>query len=191
MSYNSPVMRLWLQNKKITNEKQPQAGFTIVELLLVIVVIAILAAIVIATYNSVIGKSHDSAIKTDLSNIAKKIKLYEADNGVYPTGSAQLTTLDIKVSKDSYGSHYVSGGNNYNLVYCRMPAAAPTKFALVGFSKSGKGFMYSANGTLTEYTGAKTGSGAICTTAGVSMAGNAPERDWFYDINNWQSFVGS
>lgn len=166
-------------------------GFTIVELLLVVVVIGILAAIVISAYTGVSAQAHDTAVKTDLSNIVKKLEMYRAENDVYPAGSAQLAGLDIKVSKGSYGSHYMSGENAYNLVYCRMPANNPTNFALVAFSHSGKGFMYSADGNLTDYTGPRGGSASICTAAGVPMAGTIPERDWFYDASNWQSYVGS
>lgn len=119
-----------------------QTGFTIVELLIVIVVIGILAAITVVAYNGIQGRANDMAIQSDLQSIAKKIELYRVDAGVYPAGAAQLTSLALKASKNAYGNHMTTGGFDYNLVYCRMPAAAPTDYALVAFSKSGARFKY-------------------------------------------------
>lgn len=170
--------------------QQKQIGFTIVELLIVIVVIGILAAITVVAYNGVQGRANDAAIQSDLQNISKKLELYKIDFGVYPAGSAQLTTLGLKASKNAYGNHMISGGQNYNLVYCRMPAAAPTDYALVAFSKSGARFKYVNGQGLSVYAGSFAGSAGICTDAGIPMAGAAAERDWFYDFSAWQSYVG-
>lgn len=170
--------------------KRKQTGFTIVELLIVIVVIGILATIAIVAYNGVQGRANDTAIRSDLQNISKKLEMYKADNGVYPAGAAQLTPLELKASKGAYGNHMVSGGADYNLVYCRMPAAAPTDYALVAFSKSGARFKYTNTTGYSIYTGGMAGSAGICTDAGIPMAGGATERDWFYEASNWRTFIG-
>jgi len=47
-------------------------GFTIVELLIVVVVIAILAAITIVSYNGITNKANDTAIQNDLDTLRKK-----------------------------------------------------------------------------------------------------------------------
>jgi prepilin-type N-terminal cleavage/methylation domain-containing protein len=60
------------------------SGFTIVELLIVIVVIAILAAISIVAYNGIQERARFSAMRSDLSSLNKAIQLYYADNGTYP-----------------------------------------------------------------------------------------------------------
>lgn len=165
-----------------------QTGFTIVELLIVIVVIGILAAISIVAYNGVQNRANDTAVQSDLTNIAKKIRLFEADAGYYPAGSAQLATLGLKVSKSAY-THYFNGTSYYNIVYCRMPAVNPTQFAIVAYGKSGKNFQYSASGQLSEFSGSPTGSATACAAAGVTLAtGN--ERDWLFDNNAWQYYVG-
>lgn len=61
-----------------------QTGFTIVELLIVIVVIAILAAITIVAFNGVQTRARDSERIQKINNIAKAIELYKIDNGRYP-----------------------------------------------------------------------------------------------------------
>lgn len=162
-------------------------GFTIVELLIVIVVIGILAAITVVAYNGVQNRAYDTTVQSDLSSIANKVKLYEADNGYLPAGSAQLATLQLKVSKNAYAPYY-NGTAYYNIVYCRMPAVNPTQFAIVAYGKSGKNFQYSASGQLSEFSGAPTGSATACAAAGVPLS-NGSERDWFYDNNAWQYYV--
>lgn len=166
-------------------------GFTIVELLIVIVVIGILAAIVVVAYRGIQDRAYDTSVQNDLANIAKKIKMYNVENGVYPAGNTQLATLDIKVNKSAFGSHFDNGTSTYNLLYCRIPASAPTGFALVAYSRTGKGFQYSSGGQLGEYTGPKTGTGPMCTSAGIATSGAVSDRDWFYYLGNWQtSYVG-
>lgn len=68
---------MWAKNK--------QSGFTIVELLIVIVVIGILAAITIAAYNGAQQRGRDAQRKSDVATIAKALELYYADNGSYPS----------------------------------------------------------------------------------------------------------
>ncbi len=59
-------------------------GFTIVELLIVIVVIGILAAISIVAYNGVQARARDSERKSELSVIDRYVKMYVAENGTVP-----------------------------------------------------------------------------------------------------------
>jgi prepilin-type N-terminal cleavage/methylation domain-containing protein len=62
----------WAKNKK---------GFTIVELLIVIVVIAILAAITIVAFNGVQKRAQSSAVQSSLSQATKKVLAYAITNG--------------------------------------------------------------------------------------------------------------
>ena len=60
------------------------SGFTIVELLIVIVVIAILAAVSIVAYNGVQARTQQSVASSGASDAARKIALYHAENSQYP-----------------------------------------------------------------------------------------------------------
>lgn len=66
-------------------------GFTIVELLIVIVVIAILASITVVAFNGVQQRGKDSQRKSDITAITKALELYYIDNGRYPAGSGSTT----------------------------------------------------------------------------------------------------
>ncbi len=66
-------------------KKAAAKGFTIVELLIVIVVIGILAALVIVTYNGIQQKARDTERKTDINALHGQLEPYQAQNGKYPT----------------------------------------------------------------------------------------------------------
>ena len=75
------VVMQWAQRK--------QTGFTIVELLIVIVVIAILAAITIVAYNGIRQSATKSALASALSQTSRQIMAYAAKNAdQYPSSLA-------------------------------------------------------------------------------------------------------
>lgn len=59
-------------------------GFTIVELLIVIVVIGILAAVSLVAYGNIKDRSTYAKMRTELSSLNKAVQLYYAENGSYP-----------------------------------------------------------------------------------------------------------
>lgn len=65
-------------------------GFTIVELLIVIVVIGILAGIVTVAYNGVQTKAMLAKIQNDLKSVQKMVETYKTFNGTYPVTNASL-----------------------------------------------------------------------------------------------------
>lgn len=92
--------------------KQNQKGFTIVELLIVIVVIAILAAISIVAYNGIQNRSRSSATKTVASNLAKKIEAFNSIQGAYPTSNtaSAMTTQLNTISESSLTGNGITLG---------------------------------------------------------------------------------
>lgn len=70
--------------KMISLRKKTDSGFTIVELLIVIVVIGILAALVVVTYNGIQQKARDTERKTDINALHGQLEAYQAQNGSYP-----------------------------------------------------------------------------------------------------------
>jgi general secretion pathway protein G len=132
-----------------------QGGFTIVELLIVIVVIGILAAISIVAYNGVQNRARDASVQNDLTQLAKQFGMFYADKGVYPTTVADLDSLTVNINKNAY---FLDAASPYNLVPCTSPDAQ--QFTITAISTSGKR-LYVTNGSGTrEYTGATAWTGA-------------------------------
>ena len=75
-------------------------GFTIVELLIVIVVIAILAAITITTYSGIQQRSRDVARQSDVTTIQKALELYRMDNGRFPVEVPNPGNSTWEISSD-------------------------------------------------------------------------------------------
>lgn len=67
--------------------KNANRGFTIVELLIVIVVIAILAAISIVAYNGIQSRARDAQRSNDVTVLLKALENYRTINGVYPAAT--------------------------------------------------------------------------------------------------------
>lgn len=93
--------------------KRKQAGFTIIELLIVIVVIGILATLVITTFSGIQRNARNRAREADINALHSQVEYYYGQNSKYPTlanlndaawRAANLKGLDAEALKDPQGT---------------------------------------------------------------------------------------
>ena len=163
-------------------------AFTIVELLIVIVVIAIIATISVVAYQGIQTRAYNTAVQSDIANVAKKLELFKAELGYYPTSGAQMTTLGLSVTKSAYGSGYLN--NQYNFVFCRVANPAPSEYSLVAANKAGTIYVYksSTKAFTTIPSWPSNNVNATCQSTGINST-TIYDFDALFSAGNWDSYV--
>ncbi len=90
--------------------KNAQRGFTIIELLIVIAIIAILAGLVLNNFQGAQAKARDTQRVTDTNNVHSKLEEYYNENGAYPSTvvAADLPGIDAESLNDPDGTAIVA-----------------------------------------------------------------------------------
>lgn len=183
-----------------------KSGFTIVELLIVIVVIAILAAITIVAYNGIQQRGRDARRLSDMQAIVKALELYKSDNGQYPavaiSGAGSLSGFEVS-SKEAGGEFIAplklygfNGGvvgdpnnnatdatfsdartnNHYTYAYYRYAAGS-------GGCDSSKGAFYILGIMRTE----TAGNAAYPQSPGFSCSGMVQQNNFSWVTGNYEN----
>ena len=96
MTYWLPMKaRRWMDPVTVTGEQmslQRTRGFTLIEVLVVVMLIAILAAIAVPVVSNSVEKAREAALKENLFQMRKSLDDYLADNGRYPAQLEQLVS---------------------------------------------------------------------------------------------------
>ncbi len=73
-----------------------QAGFTLIELMVVLVIIGVLAALIVPNVLDRAEDARATAARTDVNNLMQALKLYKLDNQRYPSTDQGLQALLVK-----------------------------------------------------------------------------------------------
>lgn len=96
------------QKRRLRSERS-RAGFTMIELLLVLAILAILAAIVIPKLAGRSEQARVTAAQTEISNLETALDSYEVDTGSYPDSSMGLQALMVKPANvDNWRGPYMT-----------------------------------------------------------------------------------
>lgn len=174
--------------------KHKQHGFTIVELLIVIVIIAILAAITVVAYNGIQQRAQNTAKISNVDSLTKLISLYRADRGSYPvtTNSSYCLTTDnlctgydgTKVTSNNsslmaalrtYSNPIASSGDDTTAKYYGIEYTYSTTRTLSG-TLNPVIIVFWLNGTNQTCASAVGGMVSVKDGTGVDMVPGAQEK---------------
>ncbi len=85
-------------------------GFTLVEIMVVVVIIGILGALVVPKLMGRTGESRVTAAKVDMATLMQALKLYKLDNQRYPTTEQGLKALTEKPTSGPAATGWKAGG---------------------------------------------------------------------------------
>ena len=102
MTLFKPQPIMTTQNPMPTRHRSRRAaaGFTLIELMVVLAILGVLAALIVP---NVLGRADDArvtAARTDINNLVQALKLYRLDNQAYPSSAQGLAALVQKPTQD-------------------------------------------------------------------------------------------
>lgn len=186
-----------------------QNGFTIAELLIVIVVIAILAVITIIAYNGINPKVENTSRRADINALMKQAELFKIDKGSYPrvVFSSSGPALDLLEMLRKTGLYEATrrpngGSAQRTFIFCSSPdlaiftiIARPREFDTPLPSggtladRSGTPLIYISNGTMGEASFAVDPSlqgnvaNNLCKSIHPAFIQGVWPTRWSYDVS--------
>lgn len=152
-------------NKAIRKRLAGSEGFTLIELMVVVMIIAVLIAIAIPSFLGFRKSAQDRSAQSDIRNVLLSEKAYWLENGDYTQTAAHITALEPNA---------VINADPAVGVYIDLNGASADIVCMTRTAASGNSFSIWESSTAGTYYGATNLSGADCPAAapaGYSQGG--------------------
>ena len=127
-------------------DQETQKGFTLIEIMVVIVIIGVLATLIIPRLMSRPDEARVIAARQDVATIVSALKLYRLDIGRYPTSEQGLKALVAKPSDEPIPTNWKMGGYLDRLP--NDPWGKPYQYSSPGLKGEMDVFSFGADGKL-------------------------------------------
>lgn len=111
----------WMRSKK-----RGERGFTLIELMIVIVIIGILAAIAIPRFIGAQDRARIGAAKSELNAVRQALSMYEMDHATYPTSATSWDDLRSQLVDPNTQNPYVALPETPNFEFVSYQGDAQT-----------------------------------------------------------------
>ena len=121
----------------ILNFRKKRKAFTLIELIMVIAIIGILAALIIISLRGANDKAKDASRKSEVASISKALEMYKVDNNSYPTSAIQPVSNALRsilspnylttIPTDRYGAGYYYSsvdGSDYSVSFGELSSSS-------------------------------------------------------------------
>lgn len=165
-----------------------KSAFTIVELLVVIVIIGVLSVIIAVSYAGITNRATVASLSSDLANSSKQLKLFQAENDVYPTAVKCPITLNSEIClKSSSGTTYqYAVNNNTNPKSFSLTATSgELSYNLTNDTVPSPGGRNLLKRSRMDYIPSGTGTGSVKEIVADPIHGNVlhVNAQWVYQAN--------
>lgn len=132
----------FLETRQLNRLRQASRGFTLLELLVVMVIIGLLAAYVGPRYFAQIGKSEQGAARAQIEAFAKALDTYRLDTGGYPKTDMGLNALVVKPGNEpKWQGPYLQKEipmDPWGRAYLYRSPGAKAEFDVLSYGKDGQ-----------------------------------------------------
>jgi general secretion pathway protein G len=118
---------------RFSTQFQSQSGFTLIEILIVMIIIAFLASLSAGSFQSSQRKSRDARRKADLNSISTALEAYYNDKGEYPNSSVDLKISGCGATACDWGARFYDDDITNGATYMEKLPSDPS---------TGRGFTY-------------------------------------------------
>lgn len=172
-------MRTAIQN--LAKRREDEEGFTLIELMVVVLIIAILMAIAIPTFLSARNSANDRAAQSDLRNaLTAEKSIYVNDGQSYVSDTASLSSAEANLN---WTSGFSALAKN-NGIAVSLSTGGHT-VCLVTQSASGGWYEITDNGASTMYGTLGSTPPSTCAMATPSPPGSSPTSPPYWSSTAW------